>query len=102
MKNSDESTRERLVGTWLSEPIQTEWGPAAFELTFQKDGHLKFSMLSPTGAGPGLTREGKYKVSKGQLVSEVFDKGQPAAASFDGRELIIDTASESPWRFKRK
>jgi hypothetical protein len=92
---------DRLVGSWSSEPIKTEWGIATFELNFQNDGHLRFIMMSE-GGGSNFTREGAYKVKNGQFVSEVFDEGQPAAISFRGEDLLVDTASQPPRRFKRK
>lgn len=101
MKRGDKNLTDRLVGSWSSEPIKTEWGLATFELSFQKDGHLRFAMM-PEGGGPGFTREGSYKVKNGQFVSQVFDEGQPAAISFEGEDLMIDAASQPPRRFKRK
>jgi len=101
MNRGDKILTDRLVGSWSSELIKTEWGLATFELRFQKDGHLRFVMM-PEGGGSGFTREGTYKVKNSQFVSEIFNEGQSAAISFEGEDLIVDAASQPPRRFKRK
>lgn len=94
------SKSERLVGSWVSEPTNTEWGKVIIKFDFRSDGTLD-SMINSVDGGEGLSRHGIYSVKSGRLVSDMMGRGEPVKFWFDGADLIIATATDPPRRFKR-
>jgi hypothetical protein len=91
----------QLVGDWISEPRETEFGRCTFEITFRADGEVEATMR-PTLGGEPISKRGKYSLQKGTLVSQIFNGGQPVPISIEGDTLIINTPGEPPGRLKRK
>ena len=91
----------QLVGDWMSEPRETEFGRCTFEISFRADGEVNATMRPASGGEP-ISKRGKYSLHKGNLVSQVFNGGRPVPISIEGGTLIINISGEPPDRLKRK
>jgi len=90
-----------LLGSWKSGTVQTEWGAAVLEVTFQSASDIEFKM-TPSGEGQSIVTKGKYRLSGRQLVSDAINKGEPVSVWLEDNQLVIQTPSEPPQRFTRK
>ena len=97
-------SKERLVGVWISDQTETEWGPAKLRLQFSADGKLAVSMIPPTGSskpGPGAA-EADFEVRGRHLISDAINKGKAVEFRFDGEFLVIGGESGLAMRLKRE
>ena len=95
----------RLMGVWISDTTETEWGPARLQLQFGTNGLLGVSMLAPTEDPkvlPGAAAEGKYSVQGKRIISDAINKGKPVQFQFEGEVLVIYGGSEPAMRLKRQ
>jgi hypothetical protein len=93
---------DQLLGTWKTETVQTEWGPATLQITFQTGFELEFKLIPSTNAQQSVVSKGPYQLNGSELASEVFNKGKPVSIWFEGKQLVIQVPNESPRHFSRQ
>ena len=97
----DEVKTTQLVSVWTNNPTQTEWGLCTMEINFQPNGDLGFTLRPAEGEG-SISRNGRYSLHRGNLVSDVLNHGQPIPFEIQEDTLVIKVPGETPARFKRK
>lgn len=96
-------SEEPLVGVWISDSTETEWGPARVRLQFRSNGLLEVSMMAPTGDDVlEGTAEAKYSVKNKRIISDAINKGKPVQFQLEAEVLVICGESEPAIRLKRQ
>jgi hypothetical protein len=97
---------DRLRGTWVSEPFESEWGHVRVRLEFTADERLRVGLLPPESTEKALidqdSYEAPYKVRWGRLNSEALNKNRPVKFSIEDGVLILKTETEPPMRLRRE
>ena len=101
MEQKKQPQANDLFGSWKSGTVQTEWGEAVLEVTFQSASDIEFKM-TPSGEGQPIVSKGKYRLNGKQLISDALNKGEPVSVWLEDNQLVIQTPSEAPQRFTRK
>jgi len=93
-----------LIGTWKSEPSETEWGLFGMTCEFRTNGMVHIASYDPQDQDQQvLPREATYRVQGKHIVSEAFGGFDPEVEFwFEGPVLVIKFDSESVYRFKRR
>jgi hypothetical protein len=91
----EEDLARELVGTWISEVRDTEWGPLRFEFRF--DENSRFSVTA-TPAESSETdrydRGGPYRLENNMLITPALNEGQPVHVELRESRLVL-TISEA-------
>lgn len=93
--------KARLLGSWQTQVVPTEWGPSVLEVTFYSDSELEFK-LTQVSTQETLVSKGSYQLRGNKLVSEAINKGSAVSVLLEQDHLIIHTPSEKPHKFNRK
>ncbi len=84
-KASEEMTdRERLIGLWRSDPVETEWGTVQFRMRFAADQDYA-SLIQAAGAGPedpGQEELGTYEISGETLLLTSYGETRKSRLGF--------------------
>lgn len=88
------------MGSWQSGPVKTEWGEAILELNFPSTSDIEFKMTPKIGND--MVTRGKYRIRRGQLVSDIINKGEPVSVWLEDNELVIGEPSTPPQTCRRK
>lgn len=80
---------DQLLGTWRSTVAPSEWGEDAFtELTFAK-GAVVTAKTTFLPSQKTLSVSNSYRLSKGTLVSEALNKGDPLRVQIQKGILVL-------------
>lgn len=90
---------EKLLGSWLSEVRQTEWGEMKIMLNFQGRHRLALHLVSPDEVATWLAGEKGYRVIGRRIYSRIFK--QSIGFHFEGETLVLEPEGELPMRFHR-
>jgi hypothetical protein len=103
--DGQEKKSKALLGTWTTLPTPTEWGLLEFEISFQTNQMIEARLVLPddrenTPANSRIT--GEYRLVRGQLITDVINKGNPVSIWLEGTNLFLQIPSEPPVRYFRK
>jgi len=90
---------EKLLGSWISEVQQTEWGELKVMLNFQGKHQVAFHLVRPDEVATGLAGEKGYRVIGRRIYSRIFKRS--VGFHFEGQTLVLEPEGEPPTRFHR-
>jgi hypothetical protein len=95
-----------IIGTWVTETTETEWGPLIIEYTFQRDYKLLCSIRSDD---PDDEKEvsspqiGQFKMNDKEILIFIGKPNDVIRGKFKGSTLLIQSDDEpEPMIFRRK
>jgi hypothetical protein len=91
---------ESIVGTWVSDPQPTRWGPMWLTFEIGVDDRLKI-IGTPPDANWLYRREGPYRLDGDRLITSVLNEGEPVRVRAADGELVLVINDELWFRLRR-
>lgn len=86
------SKSKELLGTWVSPPVETEWGSLIQEFTFRDDGTIRFVLKEPDSDDKHV-EEGRYRIEKGVIRTTLTKDEDGSRLTIKGDQLILQDLS---------
>lgn len=95
--------QESVVGTWVGEMPQTEWGPMAYELILDTTGGARLVVTDIDDREVIIhEQQDAYTVSNQQITFNDLFGGGTLQVDFEGGQLVLSTNGSELYRMKRK
>lgn len=101
----EEKKYAALLETWTTPQSETELGPGAIEIQFLTNQMVEVCFISPENreiSAANTRAMGQYRLVRGKLISDIFNKGNPVSIWLEGTNLFLQLPSEPPVRYFRK
>ena len=91
---NDKELTSFIIGTWRSEPRESEWGLVVMEFQFTANNTYKAKGYFGENKYP-LDIRGNYKIKDSKLLAADLNKGEPILITVENKDLILDIEGES-------